>query len=272
MAPTIWRLTALLLVLFGAAPVRAQTDPLSPIPGGASAKDVACVQAGDLNTGAFAGTFLQTGPETWEERPHMKAGGARFEEKPRQDFKVELVDTVRALAIQLDFDRKRIRTTPVAEPDGWRDAFHMLSASNKEGSADCFALARMSELASQATPPRREVGSTPGPAVQYVTIKIGTFVSVPPGTKITATSGPPCPGQPGYFLCPNKFSCAPAGGVCCPGAGSCAPGLFCDKFVPNACIGPGDPAFCAGTGNPLTGISLHCAPGSICLPGNICNP
>jgi hypothetical protein len=89
------------------------------------------------------------------------------------------------------------------------------------------------------------------------------------GTKLTATQGPPCPGHPGFFLCPNKFSCAPQGGVCCT-VGSCNAGTYCDKFVKNFCIGPGNPRFCAGTGNQKTGIALHCPPGKSCIAGPLC--
>ena len=98
----------------------------------------------------------------------------------------------------------------------------------------------------------------------------GTKLDIPPGTQFTGVQGPPCPGQPGMFLCPNKFSCAPIGGVCCPGANSCNPGLFCDAFVQGACIAPGDARFCPGTGNRVTGTSLHCAPGLACIGGNQC--
>jgi hypothetical protein len=50
-----------------------------------------------------------------------------------------------------------------------------------------------------------------------ITIRPGTIIVIPPGTQLTAVTGPPCPMQPGFFLCPNKFSCAPVGGVYCPG-------------------------------------------------------
>jgi hypothetical protein len=99
----------------------------------------------------------------------------------------------------------------------------------------------------------------------------GTKLNVTPGTQFTATSGPPCPnGQPGMFLCPNKFECAPIGGVCCPGVGTCNAGMFCDAFVLSACISPGDTRFCPGTGDVRTGLSLHCAPGQSCVGNNLC--
>jgi hypothetical protein len=95
------------------------------------------------------------------------------------------------------------------------------------------------------------------------------LVIITPGTKYTAVQGPPCPGHPGFFLCPNKFACAPAGGVCC-GAGACNAGTYCDKFARNSCIGPGNPRFCAGSGNVQTGVALHCPIGKSCVGGNRC--
>lgn len=268
-----------LLGLTGAALISsAQTDPPTPVPGGATGTNVACVQIGDLNSGTFIGTFVQGTGEGWEERGHMKPGVFNFKERQRSETSLELADASRGLAVQFDFERKRVRTTAINQPDAWRDIYHMLNATDKEQSADCSALARLAGGTAAAgtgagtggsqSAPRRSGNTT----VQFITIKIGTFVSIPPGTKLTATSGPPCPSQPGFFLCPNKFTCAPIGGVCCPGAGACGGGTFCDKFIANSCIGPGDPAFCAGTGNPVTGVSLHCAPGSVCQPGNFCTP
>lgn len=94
------------------------------------------------------------------------------------------------------------------------------------------------------------------------------LVVIPPGTEFTATSGPPCPGNPGMFLCPNRFSCAPIGGVCCPGVGTCGAGLFCDHFIRGNCIGPGNPRFCAPTGVP--GVADHCNVGLTCVGNNLC--
>ncbi len=252
-------------------PATAQVDPSSPVPGGASGTTVACVQAGDLNSGIFQTTFLLSSAGGWEERAHMKPGVFRLQERQRTETMLELADSSRGVAIQFDFERKRVRTTRIDQPEAWRDLYHMLNASDKEGATDCMILARASggtaAGANQSAAPR-----TGGTTVQFITVKIGSIITVAPGTKLSATSGPPCPGQAGFFLCPNKFTCAPVGGVCCPGAGACAAGTFCDKFIANACIGPGDPAFCPGTGNPVTGVSLHCAPGSTCLPGNFCDP
>ncbi len=261
----------LVSAMFATSQASAQVDPTSSVPGGASPATVACIQAGDLNSGIFQTTFLLGSADAWEERAHMKPGVFRFQERQRTETMVELADNSRGIALQFDFERKRVRTTRIDQPDAWRDLYHMLNATDKEGSTDCVALARASggtaAGSNQSKPPRNG-----GTTVQFITVKIGTIITVAPGTKLTATSGPPCPGQAGFFLCPNKFTCAPDGGVCCPGAGACNAGTFCDKFISNACIGPGDPAFCAGTGNPVTGVSLHCAPGSTCLPGNFCDP
>jgi len=99
----------------------------------------------------------------------------------------------------------------------------------------------------------------------------GTKLDLKPGTQLTATSGAPCPGQPGMFVCPNQFQCAPIGGVCCPGVGACGAGLFCDMFAVNSCIAPGDARFCPGTANqPGPGLAVHCAPGLTCVSGNMC--
>ena len=103
-----------------------------------------------------------------------------------------------------------------------------------------------------------------------ITVAPKTALNIPPGTEMTAINGPPCPNQPGFFLCPNKFSCAPIGGVCCPGAGSCNAGTFCDEFIPGNCIVPGDARFCPGTGNVATGLAMHCAPGLTCIANNLC--
>jgi hypothetical protein len=248
----------------------AQLDPLNPVPGGATGANVFCLQAGDLNTGAFVRMFLQTGTGAWEEREFPKFGAVKLEEKKRDEVTVELFDAASSSSIQFDFVRKRVKVTRENPADNnWTDAYHILSATDKEGSADCISLAARSAppaAGAAAVPPR--TGASP---VLMITIRLGAKVVIPPGTKLTATSGPPCPAQPGFFLCPNKFSCAPDGGVCCPGAGSCGPGGFCDRFIPNSCIGPADPSFCQGTGNPLTGVSLHCAPGIACtMPGATC--
>jgi hypothetical protein len=177
---------------------------------------------------------------------------------------------------EFDFGRKKVRSGRKKTGEDLADAFHMLNAADRDGAADCMAHAgRLAGKTNLATGPLAEdVSKAAGPLtlIQHISIRPGTVFVVPPGTTMTATSGPPCPGQPGFFLCPNKFSCAPVGGVCCPGAGACAPGSYCDKFVANACIGPASPRFCPGTGDPLTGVSLHCAVGSACMPGNICVP
>ncbi len=250
-----------------ATAVMAQIDPLNPVPGGATGSNVFCVQAGDLNTGAFVATFSRTSGGKWEERRYQRPGSVSYEETARAAETVELLDKSSSASIQFDFARKKIRSSQSQSSGDWVDMHHMLSATDEAGSADCVSLAsRMG--AADASGGRGRNGAV---SVQLITVRPGTLVVIPPGTKLTATSGPPCPGQPGFFLCPNKFTCAQDGGVCCPGAGSCAPGTFCDRFIPLSCIGPGDPAFCPGTGNVLTGFSLHCAPGQTCGPGNLCN-
>jgi hypothetical protein len=83
----------------------AQTD--IAIPGGATGSNGYCLQAGELASGAFVGTFLQTGPSTWEER--LKAGTFKLEEKKRDDLMVELFDDARSASIQFDFVNKTIK-------------------------------------------------------------------------------------------------------------------------------------------------------------------
>lgn len=251
-------------------PARAQIDPLNPVPGGATGSTAVCIQAGDLNSGAFVAIFAQTERTSWEEKRFDKPGAVRLDETKRTEEALELGGSQ---TLQFDFVRKKVRSAPRPGSPDWTDLYHMLNATDKEGAVDCLALA--SRLG--APPPAPGAagaagGGRPMTLIQNITVRPGTVFVVPPGTQLTATAGPPCPGQPGFFLCPNKFSCAPNGGVCCPGVGACAPGTFCDRFIPNACIGPGDPRFCPGSGDPVTGISLHCAVGSVCLPGNVCNP
>jgi len=237
-------------------------DPLNPIPGGATGTNVFCVQAGDLNSGAFTGTFYKTSGDTWEEKPFLKQWIARWKEVKRDETVVDIFDASRNLTIEFDFSRKKVRLSKLNPPDDWHDHAAMLSATDELGSADCVALGMRSGAAAPS-------GGTP---MQLVTIRVGSLNVVPPGTKFGATSGPECPGQPGFFQCPNKFTCAPVGGVCCPGAGSCGAGSFCDRFAAGNCIATGDPRICPGTENPVTGIALHCGPASVCLPGNFCNP
>ena len=78
--------------LFQSSSVVAQIDPLNPVPGGATGATVVCVQAGDLNTGAFVGTFAMKTPGAWEEKGHLKAGTFKFDEKNRLDVAVDLFD------------------------------------------------------------------------------------------------------------------------------------------------------------------------------------
>ncbi len=238
----------------------AQVDT-SPLPGGATAETVFCLQAGELGTGAYASTFLQTGTGAWEERGYLKPGTIRFSERSRDASMVDLFDSGRSLQLKFDFTTKKIRITEPGKDE--RDIYHILNATDNATSADCAAVAAR-------TAPGANASNDPSSSVVNVFVRPGTIFVIQPGTRLTATSGPPCPGNPGFFLCPNKFTCAKNGGVCCPGAGACAPGAFCDKFINASCIGPGNPRFCAGTGNPVTGTSLHCAPGKVCGAGNLC--
>jgi hypothetical protein len=251
----------------------AQTDVT--VPGGASGANVFCLQAGDLNSGAFVGTFMQTGTGAWEER--LKAGTFKLEEMKRDELSVELFDGSRSASLQFDFVNKMIKFKSSSSTENWRDRYHILNATDKAGSADCVALASISGSGQAGGGPGGGGGGAGGAGgagsspAQLVGVPPKTVLVIPPGTQLTATSGPPCPGNPGFFLCPNKFSCAQIGGVCCPGAGSCNAGTFCDRFIGGNCIVPGNPRFCAGTGNVRTGTSLHCAPGKTCIAGNLCS-
>jgi len=266
---------AVLSALLPATAALAQSDPLDPVPGGATAQTAVCIQFGDLNSGAFVGTLWKTPEGAWLVKSNAADRIGRpasvYDEIARDENSIEVLDKSKQISYQVGFDRKKIKSSTTSPAKTWRDAFHLLSATDAEKAADCIALATRSAAAGgqggEAGKPR-DGGTT----VVFVTIKPGSPNSVKPGTKLTATSGPPCPNQPGFFLCPNKFSCAPDGGVCCPGAGACGAGTFCDRFIPNSCISPASPSFCQGTGNPVTGVSLHCAPGSTCLPGNFCDP
>jgi len=263
------RRTFLCLLLLAALPavmplpVMAQTE--LTVLGGATGADVFCLQAGNPTTGTFVGTFLQTGPGAWEER--SKAGTFKFEEKNRDDLMVELSDADRSTSFQFNFVARMVKDkSSKSKTATWTDRNVILNATDKATSDDCVAYATRSKDDDKSA---GDPG--PGTVVQYITIAPRTRLDIKPGTNLTATSGPPCPGNPGFFLCPNKFNCAPAGGVCCPGAGTCNAGTFCDLFVAKNCIVPGNPRFCPGTGNVKTGISLHCPPGKSCGNGNMCN-
>ncbi len=244
-----------------ATPGRAQTD--LTVPGGATGADVFCVQAGDLSSGAFVGTFLQTDSGGWEER--SESDTFKLEEKKRDALMVELLDPSRSTSFQLDFVAKTIRDKSSSSGDTWTDRNVILNATDKATSGDCVAYATRSKASDTST-----ADPGPGTTVRFVTIAPQTKFIIDPGTELTATTGPPCPGFPGFFVCPNKFNCAPAGGVCCPGAGTCDYGKFCDLWVKNRCIVAANPRVCPGSGNLKTGMSLHCAPGERCLPGDIC--
>jgi len=272
----------------------AQTDVT--VPGGATGANVFCLQAGDINSGAFVGTYLETGPHAWEER--LKAGTFKLEERKRDDVTVELFDEARSAVIQFDFLNRTVKYKPSSsrEKDG-KDRYYILNATDQAGSKDCATLAAANAADAGGAGGGGNgpgggggggggAGRSPGgggggggagrtpapPNMVFVNILPRTPLDIPPGTRLTALGGPPCPGRPGFFLCPNKFSCAPLGGVCCPGAGACNAGAFCDHFIPNHCILPSDSRFCAGTGDQRTGIAAHCAPGLACTGtgGNLC--
>ena len=61
----------------------AQLDPLNPVPGGANGATVYCLQAGDLNSGAFTRMFMMTAPGIWEELEYPKPGVVKLQEKQR---------------------------------------------------------------------------------------------------------------------------------------------------------------------------------------------
>jgi hypothetical protein len=250
------------------------------VPGGANGANVFCLQAGDINSGAFVGTYLETGPRTWEER--LKAGTFKLEERKRDDVMVELFDESRAAVIQFDFLNKTVKYKPTSSRDkDGKDRYYILNATDKNGSRDCMTLAAANAAAADAD--KAAGGGGPGggrpgggggggagrppPNMVIINVPPRTPFDIPPGTILTALGGPACPGHPGFFLCPNKFSCAPLGGVCCPGVGACNAGAFCDHYIPNHCILPSDARFCPGTGNQATGIAAHCAPGLTCGTG-----
>ncbi len=272
-------LAAMAVVLMAQSSVaKAQSDV--SVPGGATGSNVACIQAGELGSGAFVGTFLETAPGTWEER--LKAGTFKLQVKSRNDLAVDLVDDTRAAAIVFDFVNKTIKYRPSSAQDkNGTDRYYILNATDKAHSADCALLAQQEAAAGPGNGPGggggKGPGGGPGPIsgpgsspVLMTQVPPGVGIDIPPGTQFTAISGPPCPGSPGMFLCPNQFDCAPIGGVCCPGAGTCGQGMFCDKFIPGACIGPGNSKFCAGTGINGDGTGMHCNVGLTCIGNNLC--
>jgi hypothetical protein len=212
---------------------------------------------------------------------------------------VELFDAQRSAAVQFDFVNKTVKYKPAnSQAPSGTDRYYILNATDKAQSEDCATLAANAAPGSGpggggpgAGPgggPNSAGGGAPGgkgggggggggapssgPGISPTAmtgVPPRMLVIIPPGTQYNATSGPPCPGNPGAFLCPNKFSCAPIGGVCCT-VGSCNAGFYCDKFVHNFCIGPGNPRFCAGTGDQRAGTALHCPVGKTCIGGNQC--
>jgi hypothetical protein len=287
----------LFVALLAAQSIAAMAQTDITVPGGATGSNVFCIQAGDIGNGAYVGTFLQTGPGTWEER--LKAGAFKLTEKKRNDLAVDLSDSARSAAITFDFVNKTIKYKAASskDPNG-RERYYILNATDKEHSNDCASLAEAN--AGGNSPggggggggpgaggggpgggggggggpgggygPNFGPGVGPGSFPQNMTqVPPRMLIDIPPGTEFSAIAGPPCPGNPGMFLCPNRFSCAPIGGVCCPGVGTCGPGQFCDHWIRGNCIGPGNPRFCGATGDP--GIAVHCAPGKVCAGNNFC--
>ena len=123
-----------------ATPGMAQTD--LTIPGGATGADAFCIQAGDLATGAFAETFLQTDTGAWEQR--SKAATFKFEEKKRDDLVVELFDSSRSASVQFDFVTQTIRQKDSSPAAAWSDRFVILKATDQATSGDCISLAARS--------------------------------------------------------------------------------------------------------------------------------
>jgi hypothetical protein len=106
---------------------RAQTDVA--VPGGATGANVFCIQAGDITSGAFVGTVLQTSPGAWEER--LKAGAFKLEEKKRDDLAVELFDSARSASVQFDFVNKTIKYKPSNSKEATgRDRYYILNATD----------------------------------------------------------------------------------------------------------------------------------------------
>src|SRR6202035_1207971 len=132
------------------------------VPGGANGANVFCLQAGDINSGAFVGTYLETGPRNWEER--LKAGSFKLEERKRDDLTVELFDASRSAIIQFDFVNKTVKYKPSSsqEKDG-RDRYYILNATDKAMSKDCATLAAASAADSGGgSGPGAGAGAGPG--------------------------------------------------------------------------------------------------------------
>jgi hypothetical protein len=267
----------------------AQAQP-QDIPGGATGKNVYCLQAGDLKSGAFVGAYLETAPGAWEER--LKAGTFKLSERSRDDLIVDLNDSARSAAIQFDFVNRTVKYK--AGSGQWVDRYYILNATDQANSKDCAYVAGLSGEPNAGGPgggngspnarrggggggnggnggPGNRNASQPLHPIVVFIVPPGTKLNIPPGTQFTATSGPPCPGQPGMFLCPNHNECAPVGGVCCRGHGACGSGSFCDPVLINSCITPGDARFCPGSANtPQIGEAMACQPGQTCISGNMC--
>lgn len=248
-------------------PGMAQTD-LTML-GGATGATAYCIQAGDLTNGLFVGTFFQTGVGTWEE--HLKGGRFKFRETRREELSIEILDSSRSATVQFDFVARAIKYS-VTNPPQWKERYAISSAVDKANSDDCI---KLSSLPGAPGGPPLPAGATVK-VIQFIGIPPKTVFSVPPGTKITAMTGPPCPaglGPPGSMLSPGGRECHPPGSVACPasrGGGFCPAGSFCDAFT-FSCIAAGDPRLCPIQAAAFeTGQNLHCAPGESCVAGNRC--
>jgi hypothetical protein len=250
-------------------PGMAQTD-LTML-GGTTGATVYCIQAGDLTNGLYVGAFYQTGVGAWEER--LKGGAFKFQETKREELVVEILDRSRSASVQFDFVDKTIKYS-VTSPPQWKERYIISSAVDKAGSKECI----------EATSRPGAPGGPPLPAgaggspVQFIGIPPKTVFVIPPGTQITAMTGPPCPaGPPGSMLCPNLKTCHPPGSVCCPAShfgGFCPAGQFCDRFI-NNCIKVGNSRLCPiQPGAIEKGLNPHCDVGLTCTgpPGNECVP
>lgn len=246
---------------------KAQLDAVNPVPGGATAANAVCIQYGDLDTGIFMGTFLQTGQGAWEQRVLNKPDLAVFKESKRDDEVIELLNEASSVAVQFEFSSRKIKDRQSGSAGDLKEINYILNATDKESAKDCLSVAKESGPLADGSA-RPDPQPLPENAVKSVMISLrpGTTIKITPGTRITATEGPAAPGIPGFFLCPNGFSVRPEGGVCCR-VGACGPGEACSAFGIGICLSRESIELCPGTLDPKTGIALQCAPGIQCNPG-----
>ncbi|HUU25567.1 MAG TPA: hypothetical protein VMW68_08415 [Methyloceanibacter sp.] len=170
-------------------PGMAQTE--LTIPGGATGADVFCIQAGDLTSGKFVETFLQTDGGAWEQ--HSKAHTIEFAEKARDDLIVDLFDESRSTAVQFDFVTMTIRE----KPDGgaWTDRFVILNATDQAKSKDCVSLAAIDGESSgnsstKAAEPSNEPAKAKAPSKPNTKTKTTATPRTKAKTKTTAKPRP----------------------------------------------------------------------------------